>query len=75
MIKISLYSKSGDNGYYDYDGCDLLYGEIELDCLPVIGQILNIELKNLKMKLLVKEVKTHIREYGVFHYVYVYELK
>ena len=75
MIKISLYSKSGDNGYYDYDGCNLLYGELEMDCLPVIGQILDIRLKNLNIKCLVKEIVTEVREHGIFHSVYVLELK
>ena len=75
MIKISLYSKSGDNGYYDYDGCNLLYGELEMDCLPVIGQILDVRLKNLNIKCLVKEIVTEVREHGIFHSVYVLELK
>lgn len=75
MIKISLYSKSGDNGYYDYDGCNLLYGELEMDCLPVIGQILDIKLKDLNIKCLVKEIVTEVREHGIFHSVYVLELK
>ena len=75
MIKISLYSKSGDNGYYDYDGCNLLYGELEMDCLPVIGQILDVRLKNLNIKCLVKEIVTEVKEHGIFHSVYVLELK
>lgn len=75
MIKISLYSKSGDNGYYDYDGCNLLYGELEMDCLPVIGQILDVRLKDLNIKCLVKEIVTEVREHGIFHSVYVLELK
>lgn len=75
MIKISLYSKSGDNGYYDYDGCNLLYGELEMDCLPVIGQILDVRLKDLNIKCLVKEIVTDVREHGIFHSVYVLELK
>ena len=75
MIKISLYSKSGDNGYYDYDGCNLLYGELEMDCLPVIGQILDVRLKDLNIKCLVKEIVTEVREHGIFYSVYVLELK
>ena len=75
MIKISLYSKSGDNGYYDYDGCNLLYGELEMDCLPVIGQILDVRLKDLNIKCLVKEIVTEVKEHGIFHSVYVLELK
>lgn len=75
MIDVNVYSRSGDNGYYDYDGCDKLYAEIKMDCLPAIGQTLDIELKDLTIKCLVKEIKTVVREYGIFHSVYILELK
>lgn len=75
MININIYSKNGDNGYYDYDGCDKLYGEIKMDCLPVIGQILEIKTDEFKMKCIVKEVATIVNDYKCWHNVYVLVIK
>lgn len=75
MVKVRLCSRSGDNGHYDYDGCDLLYGELEMDCLPVIGQTLNVKLRDLNIKCIVKEVVSEVREHGIFHDVYVLKIK
>lgn len=75
MIQVSIYSKSGENGYYDYDGCDLMYGEIEMECLPTIGQRLNIDLPSLKMNAIVQDVVTEVTKAGNFHSVYVLVLK
>lgn len=74
MINITIYSKSGDNGWHDPNGCDCKLTEVKMDCLPVIGQILTIYEKDSTMKYLVKEVETILSGEQCFHLVYVYIL-
>lgn len=35
-----VHVKSGTNGYYDEDGCDMMIAEIESDNIPMVGEIL-----------------------------------
>ncbi|WP_211747909.1 hypothetical protein [Paenibacillus sp. Marseille-Q4541] len=71
--------KSGTNGYYDYDNCDMVIAEIPSNNIPRIGEILefgNAENRNRK-QYLVREVKrvfnhkTDKQDFGEWTYVYV----
>lgn len=74
--------KSGTNGHYDFDNCDLIIATIPSENIPNVGDILvfgDTENKNLK-KYLVREVKrsynhkTDKQEFGEWIYVYVIDL-
>lgn len=75
MIQVNIYSKNGENGHYHEDGCDLLHGKIEMECLPTVGQRLNIDLPSLKLNAVVQDVVTDVCEHGNYHAVYVLILK
>lgn len=76
MIKAQILSKSGDNGWYDYDGCDYIFGTCELEVIPPIGAKLffNKGTKNERV-FVIKEVEIDIsNEFENFYNIYVYEL-
>lgn len=77
MFKVAV--KSGTNGHYDYDNCDLILSEIPSENIPNVGDILvfgDSANKN-KEHYLVREVKriynhkNDKHEFGEWIYVYV----
>lgn len=51
--------KSGTNGYYDHDDCDLVLAEIPSNNIPSVGDILEFANKDSRKqeRYLVREVK------------------
>lgn len=70
--------KSGTNGHYDYDNCDMVIAEIPSNDIPRLGEILEFgDAENRKWEqYLVREVKrvfNHKNEKQDFsEWIYVY---
>ena len=71
--------KSGTNGHYDYDNCDLRLAEVPSNNIPRVGDILNLvpDGKEFPSDYLVREVKFVLvnggqhRDFGEYIKVYV----